>query len=690
MAVLAEGEVGAVTVEMVLTGDPRVLPGHRGTVRYERVVVEADVERVETSSARFTTVAPVVVFAQGSEWARLLPSQRLRVRGRLAPAEPGDLTAAVLMVRGPPQVLTGPSSVQAVAGVLRAGLREAADVLPPAERGLLPGLVVGDVSRMDEQVKEDFRVAGLSHLTAVSGANLAVVAGAVIALGRVAGVPLGGRAVLAVAAMLAFAVVARPSPSVLRALVMGCVAAVALGTGRSRDGFAALSASVLGLLLFDPALATEYGFTLSVVATGGILVLAPGWRDRLARRMPRWAAEAVAVPVAAQAAVTPLLVLMSGELGLVAVPANLLAGPAVAPATVLGFAATLVAPVSVEAAGWIVRPAGYATGWIITVARHAAGLPAATLPWPGGLAGVALLVVAVVAVRLLSRRAAWRLTACAVAAGLVVSALLVRPFVATWPPPGWLMIACDVGQGDALVVSAGDGEAVVVDTGPDAASVDRCLRALDVTRVPLVILTHPHADHVGGLEGVMRGRAVGAVVVSPGREPAGETARVSAGLARRRVPEWVASRGMAWRAGPALLTVVGPGADAVAAGPGEGSTANNASVVIHVRWPAGSALLSGDVETEAQEALVHAGLPRADVLKVPHHGSARQHPEFLAATGARAALISVGESNDYGHPAPLTVTRLHALGMRVHRTDRSGDLAVTAQDGQLVIVSRGR
>ncbi|MBB5628734.1 ComEC/Rec2 family competence protein [Sphaerisporangium krabiense] len=678
-----------VTAEIRVTGDPRTLPGQHGTARRERVIVQGSVELVETvSGTRYRTDSPVVVFANGPGWSALLPSQRVRVRGRLGPAEPGTLTAAVLLASKAPEVLSGPSTPQRVAGMFRSGLREAAGILPPAERGLLPGLVVGDLSLMDEQVRRDLATAGLSHVTAVSGANLAIVAGAVVVMGRLAGLPLAARAALAIAGMIGFAVVARPSPSVLRALVMGSVAAVALGTGRSRDGLAALAATVLTLILFDPGLAREYGFALSVLATGGILVFAPRWRDRLARRMPTIAAEALAVPCAAQAAVTPLLVLMSGQLEAVAVPANLLAGPAVAPATLLGFAASLVAPVSVDIARWLVWPAGYAVGWIIWVARQAAGLPAATLSWPGGAVGLLLLVLSAVALWLLLRRPTLRLAACAIAGGLIIAVLVVRPVVASWPPDGWLLVSCDVGQGDALVLAAGRGRAIVVDTGPEPALVDRCLRELGVEQVPLLVLTHPHFDHVGGLDGVFRARQVGAVLVSPGERSRGEAGRVSAALRQRRTPEWVATPGMAWHLGPLALTVLGPSEEAIMAGPGEGSVTNNASIVLHARWRTGSALLCGDVETEAQEALLKHGLPQADILKIPHHGSARQDPRFLAAVRASAALVSVGEDNDYGHPAPLTLTRLRTLGIRVYRTDTQGDLAVTADQDHLSIVPR--
>ncbi|MEV5409495.1 ComEC/Rec2 family competence protein [Thermopolyspora sp. NPDC052614] len=683
--------------EVVLSGDPRVISARKGVVRRESVVVEGRAEVIDVEGRRTSVWAPVVLLASGREWTGLLPSQRVRVRGRLSPADPAELRVAVMLVRGPPQVLSGPSLVQRVAGRLRQGLRDAADALPQDQRGLLPALVVGDLSRMDERVRGDLNAAGLGHLTAVSGTNLMIVGGAALVLARAVGAPLAARAVVVAGAMVAFAIVARPSPSVLRALFMGVVGAIALGTGRARDGVAALSATVLVLILFDPELSRSYGFALSVAATAGILVLAPRWRDRLAARLPprvpRWVAEAVAVPAAAQAGVTPVLVLISGQIEAVAVPANLIAGPAVAPATVLGFVTALVAPVSMDAAQWIARPAGLAVGWIILVAERAAALPLAVLPWPGGPLGLLLLGLSATVGHLLLRRVGTRRVVLALAAGVTIAFVAVTPVVAPWPPPGWLLVACDVGQGDALVVSAGDDRAVVVDTGPDPTLIDACLRDLGVRRVPLLILTHPHLDHVGGLEGVFRHRTVGAALVSPGRRPAPETARLSLELRRRRTPEWVAPPGTRWRFGPAELTVLAPdprpGAPPIPDGAGEGSAVNNASVVIHLRWPSGSALLSGDIESEAQTALLRQGVPPVDILKVPHHGSARGDPTFLAAARPSAALISVGADNDYGHPAPQTLARLAALSVRVYRTDRQGDLAVVTEGGRLAVSPRG-
>jgi beta-lactamase superfamily II metal-dependent hydrolase len=363
---------------------------------------------------------------------------------------------------------------------------------------------------------------------------------------------------------------------------------------------------------------------------------------------------------------------------------------AVAPATLLGFAAALIAPFWPEAARLLVIPAGYAVGWIITVAQWAANVPMANLPWPAGLAGLGLLAVIVVVAVPVLRRRAWRTVTLTVVGAALVAMLVLRPIVAPWPPPGWLMVMCDVGQGDGLVIAAGPRQAVVVDAGPDPSVMDGCLRRIGIRDVPLVILTHPHADHVNGLTGVLRHRRVGAVLTSPHRDPSPQGAHLTADLARRRIPTWTAQPGTRWRFGPSELTVLAPDpANGPTDGQGEGSAANNASVVIHVRWPTGSALLSGDIESEAQEDLLRGLLPQADILKVPHHGSPRQVPAFFHAIKPRAALVSVGKDNGYGHPAPKTLAALRHLGARIYRTDTSGDLAIVTTGTGLAVVARG-
>ncbi|GLY90050.1 ComEC/Rec2 family competence protein [Actinoallomurus iriomotensis] len=664
----------------VVTGDPKAVVKTGAVHHRETVIVPVRVEQVGDQRVR----VPVLVLATAPAWKGLLPSRRIRFTARLTTPERSELLAAIALVRGPPTTLGAPSSPQRVAGVIRLRLRAAASHLPGDQRGVLPGLVDGDTSLLRPDLADAFEKAGLTHLMAVSGENLSLVLGAVLGLGRFAG--LGRRAgpLLAGAAIVGFVVLARPSPSVLRAAVMGGIALIAVVGGRERQGVPALCAAVLVLVLADPELARSYGFALSASATAGILVLAPAWRDRLSGRMPRGLAEALAVSAAAHLACAPLLAMLGTGVSLSAIPANLLAAPAVAPATLLGVLAATVAPFSLGVARLVVWPAGLAVGWITGVARFFASMPYAVIGWPAGLTGVALLFAAVVVGALVFRRPVARGIAAAVLAGVVLVAVGMHVLAPSWPPRGWLFVVCDVGQGDGLALFTGPGQAAVVDAGPDPLAMDRCLRDLGVHAVPLLVLTHPHADHIDGLPGVLRGRAVGTVVISPDSD--GEERHLLAG----RTPR-TAGIGDVWTVGPLTLSVLGPLSTLRVTARDTGTTVNNASVVMLARWPDLSVMLSGDVEIEAQRELLAAGVPAAQILKIPHHGSSHQDPAFLAAVRARVAIASVGADNDYGHPAPSTMSTLTRLGERVYRTDRDGDVAVIgSRAGPAVVTRRNR
>jgi competence protein ComEC len=672
----------------IVTADPVWHPGgtRGGDHRVAGfVTVEVRLDTVVARGQRWRVRAPVLLLASDRRWRRLLPSQHVRLQGRLESAEPGQPLAAVVDVRGPPALRGRPTRVQRSAGSLRAGLRAASAGLPGDERGLLPGLVVGDTSRVPADLVTAMRATGLTHLVAVSGANLAIVVGAGLVAARWSGVRGRGLPVVGVLALAGFVVLARPQPSVVRAAAMAGLALAAVITGRSRQGVSALLGAVLVLVLVDPWLTRSFGFALSVAATAGLLVVAPGWARAWHRRgVPRALAELLAVPLAAQLLCAPLVVLLSGRVSLVAVPANLLAAPAVAPATVLGVLATVVHPLDATVARWLAGLASVPVWWIAQVARRSAAVPGGSLPWPGTAAGAVLLglltIGGVIAVPWLARRPA----AAAGTVAVLGVALVVPATSPGWPPDGWVMAACDVGQGDALVLAVAPGTAVVVDAGPDPAAVDSCLHGLGVRRVPLVLLTHLHADHVEGLPGVLHGRSVGEVAWDGYAEPAGELVRVR---------HWVQADGL-------RLDRVGVG-DRMSVGPvhwqvlwparviHEGSVPNNASLVLLVRSHGLRLLLTGDVEPPAQAALLaRSDLGPVDVLKVPHHGSAHQDPDLLATVRPRLALVSVGVDNDYGHPAPVTLRAIHREGAVLGRTDRDGTLAVVGDRSHLRLVTR--
>jgi competence protein ComEC len=378
-----------VDVQLKLVRDPVSVRSHTGR---RLVVADATVSAVRRpGDAWRPDRAPVVVFAIDSRWLGLLPGQRMVVSGRLAPPKSGDVVAAVLVVAGPPRLLGRPPPWQRVAGSVRDGLRDACLGLPGDERGLVPGLVLGDVSQMPLSLTSAFRVTGLAHLTAVSGANIAILLGTVLSAVRWTGLGRHSRAVICGAALLGFVVLVRPSPSVLRAAVMGAVVLVAGVTGRRSRALPAVSAAVLGLVVVDPFLARSPGFAMSVLATAAIVTVAPAWTARLSRSMPQPIAAAVAVPAAAQLACTPVIVATFGQLTPYAVLANLLAAPAVAPATLAGIGSALLAvPLSALASSlaWL---AGLPAAWLVLVARTGARLPGAGLTWPTGLRGLALL-----------------------------------------------------------------------------------------------------------------------------------------------------------------------------------------------------------------------------------------------------------------------------------------------------------
>lgn len=613
-------------------------------------------------------------------WRRVAPGSTVEAVGRLSQGDQGPVLAA----HGPPSVRAGPGLWRRAAEAVRAAIRDSVAAQPEEPRALLPALVDGERTELSPALVADFRTTGLTHLAAVSGTNAAITIGFVVILARRFGVRGRGLTMAGGGAVVAFVAIAGPEPSVLRAAVMGTIGLVGMA---DRDrGLRALGGAVLLLVLFQTDLAWSLGFALSVAATLGILVVAPDWRDGLMRWLPRSAAEAISVPAAAQLACTPLIAAISGQVSLVAVPANLLAEPAVAPATILGLTAGVVGTVLPAPAAGIGSIASVFVSWILWVAHHMADAPQAEIGWGTGAVALTVLSALTWAIAALGPRVLRRRWSGGLVALLSVVVLTVRVPVLGWPPSGWVLVACDVGQGDGLVVRTGEQEAVVVDAGPDPDSIDACLKHLRIARVRLLILTHFHADHVNGVPGVLRGRQVDSIWTTRLQDPPAGVRLVD--TAAGRVPEMAAAGGYA-EFGDVRLEVLWPLPDASTSGPGDGSTANESSVVVLVRTAGVSMLLSGDLQPEGQAALA-ARAPglHVDVVKVPHHGSRYQDGPWLQSLRPSLALVSVGADNDYGHPAPSTVALLEQVGVQVTRTDRMGDVAVVVRDGRARAVCR--
>ncbi|MDV6012059.1 DNA internalization-related competence protein ComEC/Rec2 [Haloechinothrix sp. LS1_15] len=647
-----------------------------------RVVAVAEVRAAVAGGRRVTSSGRVRLVAPERHWSWLLPGQRLTVTGTLAPARGDALTVATIRVAHDtaPAHTTAPRWWQRLGRQLRQGLRQAATVLPEEQAGLLAGLVVGDTSGMPPSLLDDFRSAGMAHLVAVSGLHVGVVCGAVILVLRLLRIGPRLTAVLAGTALAGYVITVGYAPSVLRAGLMGAVGLLALLLGRQRSAMPALAFATGALVTVDPAMATRFGFAMSVSATAALVLLAPAWTDRLrSTGVPAGPAAALVVPFAAFLATAPLIAVMVGEISLVTVAANLVAAPVVAVTTVLGALAAALSPLGSWPAELSARLTWPGTSWLVWVANRAAAVPGGVLDWPDGWSGG---MSAALAMGLLGAachlRSLRRILVFAALAG-TVAMLVARLLTPGWPPDGWVLVACDVGQGDGLVLATGQpGEAVVLDTGPGGGAMADCLTRLRVERIPLLLITHLHEDHFGGLPAVLRGTDVDAVAMGPGRTPgwAWEAVTGAAGQAGVPVHQLAAGDRLRWE--ELDLRLLGP-RHVPAEQPEDpsGTEINDLSLVASASTPLGRILLTGDAELAAQADLLASEVDlRAEVLKVPHHGSAATHAEFLDAVAPEVAVVSSGHGNPYGHPDGEVLDHLTEAGARVARTDEHGDIAL--------------
>ena len=649
--------------------------------------VDVVTEQAQVAGRSWAQQDRLTIYGKGSAWSTVTPGEQLVTSGRLAEQQFGPAGQTVLHARDPPHVTGSAPWWNTVALRIRDDLSDNASRLDGDAAGLLPGLVVGDTSGISDRLDADGKATGLTHLLAVSGSHFAILCGMVVVVLRRFGprtAAVGGTLTL-----VGLVILVGPAPSVLRAAVMGAIAMLGLLAGRTRSCVPALAAAVIVLLLIAPELAVSVGFTLSVLATGGLILIAPTWSESLQRKgFPQGWADLLVVPVAAQIVTMPVIVLISGSVSVVGVLANLLVAPVVAPALVLGMLCALTGPWwpgGAVVSAQLVTPL---LSWIAGVAHTLARWPNATVPWPATPAGALLLAGLSVAAVMVLRYRRLRVLFAAVAAGMVLVLVASRVAAPTWPGSDWLLTACEVGQGDAMVLSTGEaGTAVVVDTGPDPSLVDSCLDRLGIATIALLILTHLHADHVDGLSGAMDGRSVGAIAVGPGREPRTAWQDVQRQATDRGIPVVQLEPGMRWASGELTLTVLGPKKEFR----GTDSDPNNDSAVVMADRDGERILMTGDIEIEAQQALLNFGVDLdADVLKVPHHGSAKLLDRFVRAVSPGVAVIGVGADNDYGHPSPKALDLLARDGVTtILRTDLQGDVSVGLVDGALTAATRG-
>lgn len=600
---------------------------------------------------------------------------------------------------GPPVTTPVRVAIAPLARVRRALERVYAARLSPSARELVTPLVLGDRSAMRPETDAALRGSGLVHLIALSGLHVVWMAAVVRGLAAAAGAGVRARALAGFAAALAYALVAGPIPSLLRAVFAEAAAAAAALAGRALDPLQALALAALALLAAEPRAAFDLGFQLSCAATLGlVLLVAPTpapraakawdpWRVRVARGALVVASRALpplAATLGAQAAALPLLMGRFHAIGWTGLLANLLAVPVaellLAAAWLLG-ASELAWPGSGRVWAGACEVLAEA---LARIAAAAAALPGALAPAGGeaalawiAAAGVALLALAAperaLDARLRPRRVA-RTAARVLGGALLASAVLAALTAPERRPPrgAWWLVALDVGQGDAIALAFDDGW-WLVDAGPRSTHGDAgeqvvlpFLRWAAVRRLRALVVTHDDNDHAGGAAAVRRSVPVDTTWVPAPRD------RVP-GPARRFAGARVVARGVVMRESDPPVRVLWPPwagePDEALAERGD----NAASVVLEVGEGRARALLTADADSLVEAVLAVA--PGVALLKAGHHGSGSSSgAAFARQLRADVALISAGRRNSYGHPHPGALARLEAAGTRIARTDREGAL----------------
>lgn len=598
-------------------------------------------------------------------------------------------------------------AIASVRGLLLEGLN---DLVPEPEAALGAGILLGVRAAIAPEINDAFATAGLTHVVAISGWNIAIVAALVAAAVAPLGSRPGGRwttAAVAAATVGGYVMLTGASPSVVRAALMAGAMLVGRLSGSRAHAGSALALAALVMLLAAPPVLWDVGFQLSLLATAGLVWFGGSVERRLPEWWPGWVREPIALTLAAQLTTLPVILVNFERLSLIAPIANVVVVPFVpiamlfcAIASLVGAAdAALHVPLVGDVAAWFAGGAAWLPlRVIVALGTASASVPFAavdaTVPAPFAVAWFGVLGLATWALRSggpepaqleptarepsrFARVAAQALRPLPVLGA--VSAVLLVITVASRPDGRLHITVLDIGQGDAILVEAPSGATALVDGGPDPELTLRHIGAnlaFHVRRIDLLVLSHPHQDHVAGLVEVLARHRVGAVIEARIGFDNPSYLRLLADASAAGIPVVLARAGHEIALDPSTtLAILYPGEEDARAPLPDGDI-NNASVVVEVRHGGFRALLTGDAEAPVEAALVSRGTLRpVDVLKVGHHGShSSSTPEFLAAVDPTLAIISAGVDNEYGHPAAETLAAL--AGRVILRTDRDGDVEV--------------
>jgi competence protein ComEC len=696
--------VGGARIEAIDAGALRARPGTEASIRGvvagvpRRAGGEVSV-RVETEAGRVLAIAPEPVEELGV-------GSRVSAQGVLTTPEPwraGELRRrGIAMTLRSARLDPVEGARGGLAGWIDAIRTRAEDALsrgmPETEAALARGFVLGEDDRIEGRVRDEFKRSGLAHLLAVSGQNVLLLCLLAWPLLALLGLRLRPRLVALLALIAVYVPVTGAGPSIQRAGVMGAAGVVAALAERPRSRAYALLLAAAATLAFNPRASGDVGWQLSFAAVLGIFL----WSGRLAgvlagaapRGSPRRAlGEGVALTAAATVATAPLMAHHFDSFSLAALPANLLALPAVAPAMWLGMLAAIAGQfpaIPVEPINWLnslcLAYIGQIAHWLATPSWSVVEVPLRT-PIAVAAAYVGLFAAVELGLGAAKRRAGmvlgrvgggrprggprsplrWPAIAVALLCALLTATVFLRSSDEAPATSGNLIVrVLDVGQGDSILLDPPDGDPVLVDTGPPGSGVEQRLRELGVDSLAAVVISHGQSDHAGGLGELLEAIRVGRIVYGV-VDPSLRRLALAAGSSPLRLAE-----GGQLDVGTLRLTALWPPRE-LAGQPAEDP--NSLCLVLVAEWRHFSMLLPGDAEAEA--APIDPG--PIDVLKVAHHGSEDAGlAAFLDHSAPRLAVISVGEDNPYGHPTAETIATLVDHRVPALRTDEAGEIRIEA------------
>ena len=696
-----------------LAGEPRGAESAAGRIRIRLDLQSIWPEGREievTGRVRLTLLQPQIVPAYGDRIRGLVKLRR--PRGYLNPGGfdyPLHLKTMGVTLEGwvgegdaLERLGTGGGSiVHAWAYALRARMIRAVNqLLPQDEASLLAAITLGERTGIPSQISQAFLGSGTYHILAISGLNVSLLAGALLFVLKAIRVPLRLRALLSMGLITFYAALAGGSPSVVRAAVMADVYLLAVVLDREADPLNTLALSAVALLLWQPLFLWDVGFQLTFVATYAILA-AVNWQP--VRSLPppwRWGTAPLVLSAAAFLGTAPILASIFHRISPVAILANLPIVPLSGLLTGAGMLFALLATVIPQSLGLFAALMGFLINLLVNLAMWFARLPLASLQvFPPSPAMTVCYYVAFGASFFAAGRRWARWVALSAALALLV--LIGGRLVADRWSERVRVTVIDVGQGDGILVELPGQRAILIDGGglfDDRFDIGEqvvvpFLLSRWIARLDLVVLSHPHPDHLNGLAAVLRHFPVGAVWDGGQRVTSPSYLWFEEVLRHKRIPHKILQAG--YRTSefdPIEITVLHPPTTLLRGSPrGRSSDVNSNSLVLLLRYRDVRVLLPGDIEEEAERRLLEQRTDlSAQVLKVPHHGGRTSSSlPFLERVRPTVAVVSAGHRNRFRHPHQETLERYRATNVELYRTDRDGAVTIST-DGHTIDVATVR